>query len=205
MTLLSEYEMAVKNCNFEIIKRYTKEKDDKCKELWNGRSIVWCINRYRYNEQDQLMFSQLMQLRLSINTTNKYGQTLLHVAIEENNQLLFEDLIKYKADINISDHLGLTPIFYAVISRNLQMVKTLIILDVKLDVLDYDGWNPFMYLLIKTTPYTDTLQNEYDIGILLLKNTFFSDEIIVKIKTLCKQLNRMDLFKLIKQYRLLES
>lgn len=197
MTLLEEFEIAVRDCMFEILNKYTLSKDIKYMKLHKGQSILWNINRKRYSSTDRKVLVFLANICLPLNTSNRYGQTLLHVAIEEGNIQLFDDLISLQAAVDIPDDTGMTPLFYAVACRNTYFVEQLIMLEVNADSIDDEGWNPFMYLLIRMTQENEDLQTVYDIGKILLKHMNITETTKRNIEEICKYLDRMDIYKLL--------
>jgi ankyrin repeat protein len=198
MYTLSEFKDAVKKCDFEIVEQYTKyDEDEYIKEY--EQSILWKVNRYRYSIDDRFVFHTLAKKGLSMNTVNRNGQTLLHVAAEENNEQFFEDILKYDVDIEIVDNTELTPLFYAVMNRNIKMIKRLIYLDVNVDVTDSYGWTPLMYLIINISQHHLVKELDNQIITLLLLHSQMTDEMKTNILDLCNEFNRRDISKLIRK------
>lgn len=196
MTLLQEFEIAVRDCMFEFLNKYTLSKDIKYMKLHKGQSILWNINRRQYSSSDRKVLTILADIGLPLNTSNRYGQTLLHVAIEEGNTSLFDDLISLQAAVDIPDDTGMTPLFYAVACRNKYFVERLTMLEVNADSVDDEGWNPFMYLLIRIMQNED-LQKVYDIGKILLKHMNLTETTKRNMEEICIYLDRMDIYKLL--------
>jgi ankyrin repeat protein len=87
-------------------------------------SYLECATR---NEEIELA-ELLLKHKASLKTQNRFGETVLHIAIKQKSHQLLELFMKYKSRINfdIKDDSGDTALHKAVKAKDLQMVKLLI-------------------------------------------------------------------------------
>lgn len=78
-----------------------------------------------YNN-DLEAFKALIETGVDINLQNKYGWTLLHIAIRRDRREMVDYLLKNGADINKTDGVGWTPLMEAIMDDMTQLVKTLL-------------------------------------------------------------------------------
>ena len=71
-------------------------------------------------------FKQMVDSLDDINIQNKYGWTLLHIAIRRDRRDMVDYLLKKGADINKVDGVGWTPLMEAIMDDMPELVKTLV-------------------------------------------------------------------------------
>ncbi|MFA6136605.1 MAG: ankyrin repeat domain-containing protein [Sulfurimonas sp.] len=97
------------------IKSYNEEFQD----------IFELFEKVVYNNDFEL-FSSLLEEIEDINIQNKYGWTLLHIAIRRDRTNMVELLLKKGADINRVDGVGWTPLMEAIMDNMPSLCKLLV-------------------------------------------------------------------------------
>jgi len=77
-------------------------------------------------ENDLEKFKQIVLDLKDINIVNKYGWTLLHIAIRRDRREMVEFLLENGADINKVDDVGWTPLMEAIMDEMTSLVKLLV-------------------------------------------------------------------------------
>jgi len=71
-------------------------------------------------------FKEMVSALEDINIQNKYGWTLLHIAIRRDRKEMVEYLLDNNADINKIDGVGWTPLMEAIMDEMTALVKLLV-------------------------------------------------------------------------------
>ena len=77
-------------------------------------------------DNDYELFTSLAKGLEDINIQNKYGWTLLHIAIRRDRREMVDFLLDNKADINRVDGVGWTPLMEAIMDDMPELVSTLV-------------------------------------------------------------------------------
>ena len=114
--------------------------------------VLISCQAYKLGHQEELI-SAVSKVQLSkvkdlinrgadVNTKDKNGKTILHIAIENNYEDIVKFLIQNKADVNIKDNDGNTPLHLAVKNGNDFIVKLLLKAGAKKDIKNNEGKTP---------------------------------------------------------------
>lgn len=114
--------------------------------LSDGTSVIWLVNLDIFSEGDRQVLALLYLHRINLNSSNNYGQTLLHKAVENNNYKTTSLIIEYNIDINKKDYSSQTALNYAIYNRNLDICRLLIERGADPNTADEQGWTPIMHL-----------------------------------------------------------
>ena len=71
------------------------------------------LHKIFFFEIDTDLLSQLISYSGGVNTINSYGQTLLHISVNQNNLSKVDLLLSYGADVMIKDNYDRIPLYYA--------------------------------------------------------------------------------------------
>lgn len=77
-------------------------------------------------DNDIELFTSMVKALEDINIQNKYGWTLLHVAIRRDRREMVDFLLNNGADINKIDGVGWTPLMEAIMDDMPELVSTLV-------------------------------------------------------------------------------
>ena len=77
-------------------------------------------------DNDMVLFTSMVKSLEDINIQNKYGWTLLHVAIRRDRRDMVDFLVNNGADINKVDGVGWTPLMEAIMDDMPTLVNTLV-------------------------------------------------------------------------------
>eukprot|EP00123_Amoebidium_parasiticum_P017465 comp23862_c0_seq1/m.41777 comp23862_c0_seq1/g.41777 ORF comp23862_c0_seq1/g.41777 comp23862_c0_seq1/m.41777 type:complete len:235 (-) comp23862_c0_seq1:649-1353(-) len=86
--------------------------------------------------------AQLQKRGLSVNSTNKDGQTALHVAAFYGKLPLVRDLVAHGAYFDIQDAQGFTPLYLAAVAGRATVVNFLLYIGADPGRQDKSGWTP---------------------------------------------------------------
>lgn len=95
-------------------------------------------------DNDMELFTSLVKDLDDINIQNKYGWTLLHVAIRRDRRDMVNFLLDNGADINKVDGVGWTPLMEAIMDDMPTLVNTLVDRGADKTIVNGRGVNAFM-------------------------------------------------------------
>lgn len=116
----------------------------------NGNNAMhYCIIKNNYNFLEKILNNKSL-LQFNIDCINKYGESLLHVAINHNNIDIIKLLLEKNINTNIYDEkFHITALMYAIIKNfDLKLIKLLITTKTNILLQDYQGNTILHYSII---------------------------------------------------------
>jgi len=112
----------------------------------NGGNLFHMINGKLADEDIVLM---LKQKGISLNKTDNFGNTPLHLAVLRNNPLLVRVLINSGSDINLAGQGGYTPLHMASELNNLEIAKELLTHGAETNIKTFQNLSPVLIARIQ--------------------------------------------------------
>jgi ankyrin repeat protein len=110
----------------QTIKTLSQELQNKISSLGEDFHDLFEVFEKTVYKADIELFKALVDELENINIQNKYGWTLLHIAIRRDQKEMVEYLLAKGADINKTDGVGWTPLMESIMDNMAELCKVLV-------------------------------------------------------------------------------